>query len=106
MASIAPEVLRKQIDEGTAPPVIDVRSRHEFEAGHVPGARHIPFWQVAARWRELADARENEIVVYCGHGPRAFMAGAALKSLGFGKVVYLDGHMQQWRRMKLPLERA
>jgi rhodanese-related sulfurtransferase len=26
--------------------VIDVRSRREYDSGHVPGALHVPFWRV------------------------------------------------------------
>ncbi len=33
--------------------VVDVREDHEFEAGHVPNARHIPLSTVADRTAEL-----------------------------------------------------
>ena len=41
---IARAELRAQLDAGTAPLIIDVRSRWEYHRGHVPGAVHIPFW--------------------------------------------------------------
>ena len=53
---------------------------------------------------ELASMRELPVVVYCGHGPRAYIAGAALRRRGFRNIVYLAGHMKKWREMKLPLE--
>lgn len=93
----------EQMKGGTAPLVLDVRSKHEFDAGHVPGAIHLPFWQVGRRWQKLAPMRDLPIVVYCGHGPRAYIAGAALKRRGFSHIVYLAGHMKKWRAMKLPL---
>lgn len=83
--------------------ILDVRSKREFDAGHVPGAIHIPFWQVGRRWQSLGSARESPVVVYCGHGPRAYIAGAVLKRRGFTNIMYLAGHMKKWRDMKLPL---
>src|SRR5687768_14169013 len=103
MSAIRADVLARQIAEGTAPCTVDVRSKMEFEEGHVPGAVHIPFWQMATRWRELPVARDGPVVVYCGHGPRAYIAGAVLKRRGF-KVSFLSGHMTKWRALKLPIE--
>jgi rhodanese-related sulfurtransferase len=104
ISSVTPDALMQLIAAGTAPVIVDVRSAAEYHHGHVPGAIHLPFWQVGWRWQKLASKRESPIVVYCGHGPRAYLAGAALRRRGFGNVVYLDGHMKKWREMKLPLE--
>ena len=71
------------IETGTAPAILDVRSGDEFRAGHVPGALNIPFTNVSARAESIPAARDETVVVYCGHGPRAWIAGAALKRLGF-----------------------
>lgn len=83
---------------------LDVRSRREFDAGHVPGARHIPFWAVAVRAAALRIPRDTPIVVYCGHGPRARIAKAILRMLGFRRVSLLAGHMRRWKREGRPLE--
>ncbi len=104
VGTVSAENLNSEIVRGEAPCVVDVRSKTEFAAGHVPGAIHIPFWQMVTRWRELFHLRERPIVVYCGHGPRAFIAGAALKRRGFTRVVYLAGHMKKWKDLKFPLE--
>jgi outer membrane protein assembly factor BamB len=93
----------KQIADGTAPVVVDVRSKKEFDQGHVPGALHLPFWKAGREWQSIAPARDLPVIVYCGHGPRAYIAGAALKRRGFTNIVYLAGHMKKWRAMKLPL---
>jgi rhodanese-related sulfurtransferase len=103
-AHIEPEELMRQIREGKAPVIVDVRSRTEFEAGHLPGAVHLPFWKAGRAWRSIEAARESPVVVYCGHGPRAHIAGAALRRHGFGKIAYLAGHMKKWKDMNLPVE--
>lgn len=104
--NISPSELMNQITAGTPPVILDVRSRQEFAQGHVPGAIHIPFWQVGAQAERMSDFRDRPIVVYCGRGPRAYIAGAVLRRRGFRSVAYLAGHMKNWRSMKLPLEVA
>ena len=98
-------VLLGQIDSNTAPTILDVRSAKEFSEGHVPGALNIPFESVAARAHELPGPRQSPMIVYCGHGPRAWMAGAALRRNGFTNVSYLEGHFSKWRSAGLPEER-
>lgn len=99
------EDLLERIRAGTAPAILDVRSAGEFAGGHLPGAVHIPFWRVRARVAEVPAGRDEELVVYCGHGPRALIAGRALRRRGFTRVAYLDGHFSTWRRDGRPEER-
>ena len=95
---ISAEALLRRIESGAAPVILDVRSRAEFARGHVPGARHVPFWRVSRRIDAVVARRDAEVVVYCGHGPRAILAGRALRRKGFAHVTYLDGHFSQWRK--------
>jgi rhodanese-related sulfurtransferase len=87
---------------GTAPKILDVRSPPEFAHGHVPGAVNAPFWKLLSRAPGIPVSLDDRLVVYCGHGPRAWLAGAALRRHGFRRVEYLEGHMSQWRRARLP----
>jgi rhodanese-related sulfurtransferase len=77
----------------------------EFASGHVPGAINIPFESVSSRAQELPGSRQSLLVVYCGHGPRAWLAGAALRKKGFTNVSYLAGHFGGWRAAGLREER-
>ena len=97
----APDLLAR-IERGSAPAILDVRSRWEFERGHVPGARHIPFWTMPVRISHVPASRASPVVLYCGHGPRALLAGAVLRAAGFRHLLSLEGHMQAWRRGRLP----
>ena len=94
---ISAEALLARIESGAAPVVLDVRSRAEFANGHVPGARHIPFWRISRRIGELTIPADTELVVYCGHGPRAAIAARALRQCGFMRITYLEGHFSKWR---------
>src|SRR6266536_3587574 len=59
------------IGAGTAPVVVDVRTRREYDSGHVPGAIHIPFYSLLARQAEIPGSRDEPVVVYCERGPRS-----------------------------------
>ncbi len=98
MDAVTPQALLAAITTGAAPRILDVRTAEEFAAGHVPGAINIPF-QHAGR---LDAAHDEPLIVYCGHGPRAWIAGRTLRRRGFTAIRYLRGHMAGWRRAGLP----
>jgi len=100
-----PDELLRKIDRGEAPVVVDVRTTREYTAGHVPGARHVPFQSVGARVTSLPADRRTPLVLYCGHGPRARIAAALLRLHGFTNLTYLKGHMAGWRHRHLAEER-
>lgn len=82
---------------------LDVRSAREYASGHVPSARHLPYWRLLFGRRPPLPSAET-IVVYCGHGPRAWIAKAALRARGYRDVRLLAGHMRAWRKAGRPLE--
>ena len=94
---VTPQALLAAIDAGTAPVIVDVRTRREYDAGHVPGAIHVPFYTLLVRQDDIPGPRERPVVVYCEHGPRAGVARLALRMTGFTDVRYLDGHMAGWK---------
>ena len=96
--------LAELIEAGQAPLILDTRSSWEYNRGHIPGAKHFPFWSSLFRADDLDHPREATVVVYCAHGPRASLARFALKRSGFQRVLYLQGHMSGWKKAGLPLE--
>ncbi len=90
--------LARAIERGNAPLIVDTRSRFEYAAEHIPGARHLPFWRARARHRELNADPDTHMVLYCGHGPRALWAKRSLESLGYRNVGLLLGHFEAWKR--------
>jgi len=96
--------LLAQIEQGKAPIIIDVRSTGEYQTGHVPGAIHIPFWSAFTTDKMDAYKKEDLVVMYCAHGPRAGVAKLAFYLAGFKNLSYLSGHMTAWRKAELPLE--
>lgn len=102
---VVPEALLASIGARTAPVIVDVRTRREYDAGHVPGAIHVPFYRLLVRRDDVPGPREQPVVVYCEHGPRAGVARFALRLAGFTDVRYLDGHMSRWKARGLLTER-
>jgi rhodanese-related sulfurtransferase len=97
----ASELLRR-IQSNTAPVVVDVRFRGEFDRGHVPGAINTPFF--APETAKLPKDKSTQLVIYCGHGPRAMIARLLLRRHGYGNMELLDGHMKHWKKAGRPLE--
>ena len=74
VAEVSAQELLAQIERGDAPAILDVRTRAEFEQGHVPGAVNVPFTSLLFGSPPLPFDPAAPIVVYCGHGPRARLA--------------------------------
>jgi rhodanese-related sulfurtransferase len=102
--SISGIELLARIDKGEAVLVLDVRSEMEFAAGRVPGAVNVPFNLVPFRMDEVPGAPGDELIVYCGHGPRAYMAAIPLRHPGGRRVVFMSGHWSGWQSAGLRVE--
>ncbi len=98
------EVLLQQMQEGTAPLIVDVRSQGEYDLGHIPGAVHISFYSIGSGLKERGVSKKEPVVLYCEHGPRSGIAGFTLWLSGYEKVYSLDGSMKAWRAKGFPIE--
>lgn len=103
--SISARDLLARIDRGERLHILDVRSKREFVSGHIPGAVNVPFNRILLRMNDVPWASEQELFVYCGHGPRAYFAAAALRSRGVARIVYVRGHFAGWRAAGFRVER-
>jgi len=82
--------------------VLDVRRDDEWNAGHVPGAQHIPLPHLEERLDELD--RNRRVAVYCGSGYRASIAASILQRKGCGDVINVPGSWAAWSSAQLPVE--
>ena len=81
--------------------LIDVREDYEWEAGRMPGARHIELNQVAAQAGSID--REKPVVFYCRVGARSAMAADAFRRGGYD-AYSLAGGLEAWAGQGKPLE--
>jgi sulfur-carrier protein adenylyltransferase/sulfurtransferase len=96
---VSREEARKLIDEGAQ--LVDVRADHEWDAGRIAGATHLPLPELPQRTGEID--KERPVVVYCRGGNRSSMATAALADAGFDAVKLSEG-IVGWSGESLPLE--
>ncbi|WP_372785378.1 rhodanese-like domain-containing protein [Phenylobacterium sp.] len=84
--------------------ILDIREKDAFDAGHVPGAVHLPRGQLELRVdTELPDPTVR-ILTCCEFGKISTLAAATLRELGYGRAAALDGGMKAWREAGFPLE--
>lgn len=81
--------------------LIDVRTRTEWEAGHIAGARNIPLGEMAMHARSLAG--DGPVAVHCASGARSTIASSVLLANGVRDVVNLEGGITAWREAGLGL---
>lgn len=101
---MTPETVQQRTSNPESLLLIDVRNGWEYRAGHIQGAVHLPYWKIMRLRSLLAQRGPVEILLYCEHGPRAWLAGLLLKLIGID-VAYLDGHLLRWKRENRPLSR-
>jgi glyoxylase-like metal-dependent hydrolase (beta-lactamase superfamily II)/rhodanese-related sulfurtransferase len=83
--------------------VLDVRERDAYEAGHIPGAKHLPRGQLELRVNDELKDPTRRILVCCEFGRISTLAAATLRTMGFMGAVALDGGMKAWRDARSPL---
>jgi rhodanese-related sulfurtransferase len=96
---ISRDEAQKLIEDGAQ--VVDVRADHEWEAGRITGAAHIPLAELAERTGEID--KERPVVLYCRGGTRSTMATDALTEAGFDAAKLSEG-IVGWSEANLPLE--
>jgi phage shock protein E len=64
---------------------VDVRTKAEFNSGHIPGAKNIPLDELMGRLDEL-DGISGPLVLYCRSGNRSGMALHMLREAGWDNL--------------------
>ncbi|MBH8598628.1 MULTISPECIES: rhodanese-like domain-containing protein [unclassified Thermoactinomyces] len=95
--TISPSELLKLI-ENKKIHLLDVREKHEFQSGHIPGAINTPLSQIDSLKKRVAawDKGEN-IYLYCRSSSRSAIAARQLRKLGFQQVIHLKGGLMNWK---------
>lgn len=95
--------VKRLLDRGPAPRIVDVRTTQEWEGGHIPGALHRPIADIVTAGLELAG--DEPVVLYCGSGYRSNIAASLLSRRGFADVRSLAGGITAWRGAGFPVQR-
>jgi len=85
--------------------IVDLRSKEDFDAGHIINAYNIPASEMAERQKELDKHKEQALILYCSHGAESSRMARILMNGGFQKLFCLKGGLQAWQSANLPLTR-
>ena len=91
---ITPVELKKKLDAGETPFILDVREPNEYQINRIPGSTLIPLGELPRRYQELP--KDRQIVAHCKMGGRSAKAQDFLKTVGFADVLNLKGGILAW----------
>jgi rhodanese-related sulfurtransferase len=81
--------------------LVDIREQYEWDAGHVPGARHVEIERVASQAPTIPSDRP--IAFLCRGGVRAGMVATAFRAIGYD-AYNVRGGFTRWFEDGLPTE--
>ena len=82
--------------------ILDVRTPQERKQVRISGSKLVPVGDVI-RGKFETDA-DQPIILVCAVGGRSYFAGKVMISRGYQEVYNLDGGIEAWRRVGLPVE--
>ncbi|NQY87044.1 MAG: rhodanese-like domain-containing protein [Colwellia sp.] len=107
-AGEAPQISQQELLTALKAPnhnivVLDVRSKEEYQNGHLVNAINISHNTVAEKLNQLSQYKNSTVVVYCRSGRRAGIAEQILAENGFENLRHLTGDMNGWLKADLPV---
>lgn len=86
--------------------LVDLRRHDDYRAGHIAGAKNIPFEELGKQLNSLNDkdgGKSASIVFYCYSGSFSAKAVAQLRKDGYTDVKHLKGGIAAWNTESLPV---
>lgn len=82
---------------------IDVRSKSDFDAGHIIDALHLPAAELPGSLDKLKKHKDKPLILYCGTGTVSGQTARKLKAEGYTNTHVLKGGISAWRTENLPV---
>ena len=101
--TLSPREAEQLISRGEVD-VVDVRDAPEWDRGHVPRARLVPFHQLKSRPRQALP--RDGVLFVCARGVRSLNAAKVAEEAGLQTLYNLDGGTTSWVSAGLPLEQG
>ena len=71
--------------------ILDVRTKGEYDSGHIEGAILIPDYEIGTKAESVLSDKDELILVYCRSGNRSKNAASELAALGYTNVKEFGG---------------
>jgi rhodanese-related sulfurtransferase len=85
--------------------VLDVRTKKEFTAGHIAGAKNLDFNSPDFE-KELAQLDKSSVyLVHCASGRRSALACEKMKQAGFQTLIEMPAGFRGWEKARKPVEK-
>lgn len=97
----ARDIIRKNLDDKKTFLILDVRTKKEFEEGHIPHAVNFPNEEIQKGDESefpsiLKQNKKNQIFVYCRSGNRSKKASEKLTNMGYSHIIEFGG-INDWK---------
>lgn len=102
---LTPGALVQMINRGS-PLVVDLSAIADFEKGHIMGSKQVSPSQFDPENKDLAKAKDLQVVTVCRNGTESGKAAKRLVKAGFTNVATLAGGIGAWQRADLPLAKG
>ena len=88
---ITPVVVKERLDKGEKLIIVDVRTKEEYDSGHIANSLLIPYDEIEKKAPALLTDKNAAIIVYCRTGRRSEIAAKALIGMGYTNVADMGG---------------
>lgn len=89
------ETAKRMMAQDDGHVIVDVRTREEYDEGHIPGAILIPNESIGCDSPEALPDYDQIILIYCRSGNRSRQAAQKLASMGYTNI-YEFGGINTW----------
>ena len=93
---ITASAVKSRLDKGEQLIIVDVRTKEEYDGGHIPKSLLIPYDEIEVKAASLLPDKNAAIIVYCRTGRRSEIAAKSLLKLGYTNVADM-GAISDWK---------
>ena len=85
--------------------LLDVRSKEEYQSGHIKNSINIPHEELIEDINLISQYKNDSLIVYCRSGMRAQLVIDKLLENDFKNIIDMNGDMLAWIESDLPIEK-
>jgi len=95
--NVSAEEAHRLINENKEFIILDVRTKEEYDRGHIPGAKLVPVEVIPTKLAQLDEYKDKPVLVYCESGARSPIAIVTLENNAFKNIYHLSSGISSWR---------